>query len=302
MIHVINEGSKTDLKVDSRGRFLYFFVSYGAWINGFAYTRKVLAVDGTHLFGKYDGVLLSAMALDTENHIFPLAFCVVNSECDASYQYFFEQLLEIVPNTNELCIISYRHSSIKKAVSKIYTEAHYGACMRHLGESIRKNFHYGDWMHHFYDAAKAYQKDEFNDHFQKIKDLDMSVAKYLEDVGFHRWSRAHFPGNRYDVMTTNIAESINSMFLAKRELPITALFNSINRRFAQKFHKSHMVLANTSTICIPFAERKIRENVTIDNALLAHQISFHNFSITGHGAVAMVDLNNRTCFCSELGK
>ncbi|XP_055822113.1 uncharacterized protein LOC129890619 [Solanum dulcamara] len=227
MIHVTNEGSKTDLKVDSYGRFLYFFVFYGAWINGFAYTRKVLAVDGTHLFGKYGGVLLSAVALDTENHIFPLAFCIVNSK------------------------------------------------------------------------AKAYQRDEFNDHFQQIKNLDISVAKYLEDVGFHRWSRAHFPGNRYDVMTTNIAESINSMFLAEREFPITALFNSINRRFAQKFHERRMMLANTSTICAPSVERKIRENVTIGNTLLAHQISFHTFSIIGHGSVAMVDLNNRTCSCRE---
>ncbi|XP_055823337.1 uncharacterized protein LOC129891886 [Solanum dulcamara] len=169
MIHVTNEGSMTDLKVDFYGRFLYFFVSYGAWINGFAYTRKVLAVDGTHLFGKYGGVLFSVMALDTENHIFSLAFCIVNSEGDVS------------------------HPSIKKIISKIYTEAHYGVCVRHLGENIRKNFQCGDWMHHFYDAAKAYQRDEFNDHFQQIKDLDMTVAKYLEDVGFHRWSRAYFP-------------------------------------------------------------------------------------------------------------
>ncbi|XP_055800402.1 uncharacterized protein LOC129869828 [Solanum dulcamara] len=127
----------------------------------------------------------------------------------------------------------------------------------------------------------------------------MSVAKYLEDVGFHKWSRAHFPGNRYDVMTTNIAESINSMFLAEREFPITALFNSINRRFAQKFHERRMMLANTSTICVPSVERKIRENVTIGNTLLAHQISFHTFSIIGHGSVAMVDLNNRSCSCRE---
>ncbi|XP_059309933.1 uncharacterized protein LOC132061074 [Lycium ferocissimum] len=179
MIHVTNEGSKTVLKVDSRG-------------------RKVLAVDGTHLFGKYDGVLLSTVALDTEHHIFPVAFYVVNSECDASYQYFFEQLLEIIPNTNELCIISDKHPSIKKAVSNIYTEAHYEAYMRHLGESISKNFHCGDWMHHFYDAAKAYRRDEFNDDFQQIKDLDMTVAKYLEDVGFHRLSKAHFPANSAD--------------------------------------------------------------------------------------------------------
>lgn len=45
MIHVLNEESKTNLKVDDYGRFLYFFfVSYETWISGFYYTRKVLAV------------------------------------------------------------------------------------------------------------------------------------------------------------------------------------------------------------------------------------------------------------------
>lgn len=154
-------------------------------------------------------------------------------------------------------IISDRHPSIKKVVSKIYTEAHYGVCMRHLGENIYKKFHCGDWVHHFYDAAKAYHRNKFNDHFQQIKDLDMSLTEYLEDVDFHRWSRAHFPGNRYDVMTTNIAESVNSMFLEEKELPIIALFNSINRRLAQKFHEKSMELVNTTIICVPSAERKI---------------------------------------------
>ncbi|KAH0738892.1 hypothetical protein KY290_037597 [Solanum tuberosum] len=35
--------------------------------------RKVIAVDGTFLRSKYEGVLLSAVAQDAENHIFPVA-------------------------------------------------------------------------------------------------------------------------------------------------------------------------------------------------------------------------------------
>ncbi|XP_059294612.1 uncharacterized protein LOC132047609 [Lycium ferocissimum] len=106
MLRTVNEGSKTSLKVDNKGRFKYFFVSYGSWIRGFVHMRKVLAIDGTFLRGPYEGVLLSAVAQDTENHIFPVAFCVVDKECDASYEYFFEKLLDIVPNTTEFCIIS----------------------------------------------------------------------------------------------------------------------------------------------------------------------------------------------------
>ncbi|KAH0777751.1 hypothetical protein KY290_009162 [Solanum tuberosum] len=85
MLMTINEGSKTSLKLDDKGRFKYFFASYGAWIRGFVHMRKVLAVDGTFLRGRYDGVLLFAVAQDTENHVFPVAFCVVDKECDAAY-------------------------------------------------------------------------------------------------------------------------------------------------------------------------------------------------------------------------
>ena len=51
--------------------------------------RKVIAVDGTFLRTKYGGILLSAVAQDAENHIFSVAFYVMDKECDASYEYFF---------------------------------------------------------------------------------------------------------------------------------------------------------------------------------------------------------------------
>ena len=88
MLEVANPGSKTTLSLDENGRIQYFFVSYAAWIIDFQEMRKVIAVDGTFLRSKYGKVLLSAMAQDAENHIFLVAFCVVDKECDASYQFF----------------------------------------------------------------------------------------------------------------------------------------------------------------------------------------------------------------------
>ncbi|XP_049382689.1 uncharacterized protein LOC125847024 [Solanum stenotomum] len=253
MLMTINEGSKTSLKLDDKGRFKYFFASYGAWIRGFVHMRKVLAVDGTFLRGRYDGVLLSVVAQDTENHVFPVAFCVVDKECDTAYEYFFEKLLDIVPDTSELCIISDRHPSIEKTLSKFYSEAYHGCCTRHLGENARKNFHCGAFLGHYYHATKAYRRDVFHDHFEQIQIINAEVTDYLENVGFHKWSRAYFPGNRYDVLTSNIVESVNAMFNEAKEFPIIALFNDISKRWSKKFHERRMAYAKIEGTTKPVA-------------------------------------------------
>lgn len=52
--------------------------------------RKVVIVDGTHLKGKYAGCLLTASAQDGNYQIFPLAFAIVDSENDMSWDWFFQ--------------------------------------------------------------------------------------------------------------------------------------------------------------------------------------------------------------------
>ncbi|KAL3351948.1 hypothetical protein AABB24_020176 [Solanum stoloniferum] len=264
MLRTSNPGSKTALKIDENGRFKYFFVAYGAWILGFAQMRKVIAVDGTFLRSKYGGVLLSTVAQDAENHIFPVAFCVVDSECDASYRYYFEQLRSFVLDTPELCIISDRHQSIRKMVSIVFPLAHYGCCMRHLGENIRNNFHNASVVYHFYKAAKAYNIDVFSDHFNRTRDLVPQAATHLERVGFHRWSRAFFLENR---------------------------------RFAEKFHERHMKFINAPTIFIPSIEKDIAKNINLGNKLLVHQIANYKYIVTGQDEVATVDLLANSCTC-----
>ncbi|KAH0661352.1 hypothetical protein KY284_026283 [Solanum tuberosum] len=190
-----------------------------------------------------------------------------------------------------------RHSSIRKMVSIVYPSAHYGCCMRHLGENIRNNFHNAKVVSQFYNAAKAYNKVEFYDHFNQIRDMVHKAAEHLESVGFHRWSRAFCPGNRYNIMTSNIAESMNAMFEVEREFPIVALFDEINMKFANLFHERRMELVNSPNIFVPSMENQISKNINLGNKLLAHQIANYKFSINGHGDVATVNLQRRMCTC-----
>ncbi|KAG5571773.1 hypothetical protein H5410_061539 [Solanum commersonii] len=110
---------------------------------------------------------------------------------------------------------------------------------------------------HFYKAAKASDRCEFNDHFNQIRDLLPKVAETLVSIGFHTWSRAFCPGNRCNIMTSNIIESVNSMFDVEREFPIVALFDEINRRFALLFHQRRMELVNSANRFVSSIEKDI---------------------------------------------
>ncbi|KAH0642210.1 hypothetical protein KY289_033184 [Solanum tuberosum] len=153
--------------------------------------RKVIAVDGTHLHGKYEGVLLGVVAQDTENHVYPIAFCFMDKEIDASWTFFFEKLKEIVIDEPDLCFISGRHKSIANSIVNVYNHAHHGYCMRHLGENLRVNHHCGDYIYLYYNAAKAYSLEEFDNHFVEFKNKCPAAAVVLRMILVLRSGAAH---------------------------------------------------------------------------------------------------------------
>ncbi|XP_049403704.1 uncharacterized protein LOC125867305 [Solanum stenotomum] len=241
--------------------------------------RKVIAVDGTHLHGKYKGVLLRIVAQDTENHVYPIAFCVVDKENDASWTFFFEKLKEIVVDEPDLY------------------------CMRHLGENLRVNHNYGDYLYLCYNAAKIYSLEEFDNHFVEFKNKCPAVTIVLEyDIGFEKWSRAYFHGNRYDMMTTNIAESLNAMLVDEREYPVASIFNSIAKRFGELFRERHAyILKSMGNQMVPYAKKITRNKMIEGDSLYVENVigDDNQFTMFGAGVTAYVDLLEKSCSCTE---
>ena len=58
----------------------YVFWSFGPCIDGFKYCKPIIGIDRTHLYGKYQGKLLVAMAIDANNKVFSFAFALVDCE------------------------------------------------------------------------------------------------------------------------------------------------------------------------------------------------------------------------------
>ncbi|KAF3645218.1 putative glycerol-3-phosphate 2-O-acyltransferase 6-like [Capsicum annuum] len=72
-----------------------------------------------------------------------------------------------------------RHPSIPKTSSIFYTLAHFGCCIRHLEDNIQNNFHNERVVTFSYRAVRAYNREEFLDHFNQITDMHPKAAEHL---------------------------------------------------------------------------------------------------------------------------
>lgn len=76
-------------------------------------------------------------------------------------------------------------------------------------------------------AIRPYKLEDFYMHFNKIKVVDIACADYQTRIGLEHWTRSHFNGARYNIITSNLAESLNATLSEAREYPIVPLLEYI---------------------------------------------------------------------------
>jgi hypothetical protein len=88
-----NPGSTFYLALDEQSRFKKCYVSLDASKRGFLEgCRPVLFIDGCHIKTRYRGQLLTAVGIDPNDCIFPIAFAVVEVEDTEAWRWFLETL------------------------------------------------------------------------------------------------------------------------------------------------------------------------------------------------------------------
>ncbi|WOL13672.1 hypothetical protein Cni_G22445 [Canna indica] len=130
---VTNPGSMVKMEVDARmfanPLFMRFFVCFDAMIKGFVRgCRPWFEIDGCHLKGTYGGVLLSAVAIDGNKGMFPIAYAVVEVECTDSWKFFLRLLYESLASIREckdhpLTKMSGMQKGLGSAVSEFFPYA-----------------------------------------------------------------------------------------------------------------------------------------------------------------------------------
>ncbi|KAK3204951.1 hypothetical protein Dsin_018997 [Dipteronia sinensis] len=87
----VNPGTITAMKTNVANQFEYLFIAHAASLHGFhTVIRPVIAIDGTHLKGKFSGIMFVAICLDANNQVFPLAYGFGDVENEMSWTWFLK--------------------------------------------------------------------------------------------------------------------------------------------------------------------------------------------------------------------
>ncbi|RAL53595.1 hypothetical protein DM860_012210 [Cuscuta australis] len=100
----------------------------------------------------------------------------------------------------------------------------------------------------FFAAARAPTKSYCDRYLSPLDDEDPRIRPYLYSIGMEKWARSCFNVNRYSIMTSNNAESMNSVNATPREYPIAQLVDFIVGRMQKWFHDRRELAHSTSTI------------------------------------------------------
>ena len=296
-IKAANPGSITAIELDSLNRFKYLFLAFGASIRGFKYQRRVIVVDGTHLSGKYGGTMLVAAAQDGNFQIYPLAFGIVDGENDESWEWFFTKLASCVSDEYPLVIVSDRHASIINACEKVFPWATRGICYYHLQENIVKKYKGKHLLYLVKGAAYAHTLYDFDRYMDEIRSANPDLAEYLEEADVTLWSRVHCQGDRYNLKTSNIAESINSALKRARGFPIQFLLEFIREKLGRWYWKRRGDALSLTTQHSRGVEHLLAVREENAYTLRVQQIDGWKFFVKGGNRDCNVDLELQKCDC-----
>ncbi|KAK4840612.1 hypothetical protein QYF36_013744 [Acer negundo] len=189
-----NPSTITDLQCADDDTFLYFFISLGSLIKGFQRCmRLVIAVDDTHLKGRFRGTMFIATAQDGNERVYPIAFGYGDSENNLSLEWFLECLRGSLGHIDDQVFISDRHASIEAGISKVFPYATHTICFWHFDKNMKKRFHRKDVADIMDSAARTYNEFNYNRHMNELRRLHKGAFDYAIAASPNKWFRVHCP-------------------------------------------------------------------------------------------------------------
>ena len=158
-----------DHDADGSPIFKRLYICYAGCKAGFNEgCRKLIGLDGCHIKGPHPGHLLTAIGIDANNGMFPIAFAVVEAECKNSWEWFLGFLKEDVHITNSLhwTFITDKQKGLTEALKNMWEgeeQAEHRHCARHLQANFIKKFKGQNLKLKMMRAAKAYSMASFTD-------------------------------------------------------------------------------------------------------------------------------------------
>ncbi|XP_076955553.1 uncharacterized protein LOC143630419 [Bidens hawaiensis] len=205
-------------------QFKRIYICLGALKTGFKMIgREILGLDGCFMKGPFPGQILTAVGLDLNNGIYPVAYALVEAETKDSWIWFLECLgddLDLYANSN-FTFISDRQKGIILALEDVFPRAEHRFCLRHIQENMKSRWRGQLFKNLLMRCAFATSIPYFEKAMKAVYNKDKSLHDWLKQIPPKHWSRAHFSGRaKSDVLLNNVCEVFNRQLVGGRDKPI----------------------------------------------------------------------------------
>ncbi|XP_016192055.1 uncharacterized protein LOC107632926 [Arachis ipaensis] len=192
------------------------YLAFSPCIEAFKHCKPLISIDGTHVYGKYGGTLLMAIAQDGNSNILPIAFAKVEGETNEAWSFFLSYLRQYV--TPQPSLLEF--------------------CARHIAANFMTHFKNKDLKKVLVNATYSKSHREFAHYFGRPRGENVTITNWLEEMPHSQWTQYADEGRHFGHMTTNISECINIVMKATRNFSITSLvkstYFSLSKLFARK--------------------------------------------------------------------
>ncbi|GJT57276.1 mutator type transposase [Tanacetum coccineum] len=205
-------------------KFKWIYICLGPLKDGFrAGGRDFLGLDGCFLSGPYPGQILTAVGVDPNNGIYPLAYDVVESESKDSWKWFLDYLgddLELFRNSN-FTFISDRQKGVIPAIAETFPSAEHRFCLKHIYDNMKLSWRGKLYKELLWKCATATTIQKFDKRMEEMKNHNIEAYEWLRKIPPQHWARSHFSGRaKSNILLNNMCEVLNRQLVDGRDKPI----------------------------------------------------------------------------------
>ncbi|KAL0437231.1 UNVERIFIED_CONTAM: hypothetical protein Sradi_0431000 [Sesamum radiatum] len=287
-------------------RFNRFYVCFGALKKGFqSGCRPIIGVDGCHLKGPHGGILLTAIGVDPNNNLFPIAYAVVNKECRETWEWFLIVLkhdLNIVRDY-EFTFMSDKQKGLMQALEEVFPGSDHRCCVRHLHNNFKHaGFRGQGFKIALWNAAKACTVGEWKMRMQEMKNLSHAAHDWFTDKPAVQWSRSHFSEiSICDMLLNNVCETFNACILDAREKLILTMLEWIREYLMRRMQENRDRCATKwkNKLC-PKIQQILQKQINKISDCMPIKADDQHYQVSCFdGSQHVVDLGIKSCSCRK---
>ena len=239
--------------------------------------------------------------------LFPLAFAVVDSENEANWFWFLEQLSNVLDQSRVVTFVSDRNLGLLEAMPKIFPNAHHAFCLQHLKGNMRDKLSGGRFSNVFRErmvrllreCAYAPTQSLFNEKIEALRRQGGSnVERFLSNLPYEHWTNAYFSGKRYGEMCSNAAESFNAWILKARHLPITSMVDTIRGQIMDQIGQRMKICSDWNENLCPNMSLRLQAAFDEGRSWTVRVSNNQVYEVMSYPSVT-VDIGKGTCSCCQ---